>query len=129
MKPQPNVAWWMGSAFCVALGLAATVLAARGARAIQATARLSFLLFWAAYSGSGLASLFGPTVLPLKQHAREFDLAFASAQLVHLGLVAWLCVVGDAPGICVLILFGIAALWVYLLALFSIHRLQLANPG
>ena len=122
MKPQPTAALWMVSSFCPALALAAIVLADLGADergihwALRATARLSFLLFWAAYSGSALASLFGPTFLPLKQRAREFGLAFASALLVHLG----------APGISVFILFGIATLWVYFLALFSIRRLQLA---
>src|SRR5271168_2605062 len=120
----------MSSAFCVALGLAAAVLAALGAdergiqSALRATARLSFLLFWAAYSGSALASLFGRAFQPLKQRTREFGLAFASAHLVHLGLVAWLCMIGAAPDISVFIFFGIAVAWVYLLALFSIPRLQ-----
>jgi hypothetical protein len=44
--------------------------------------------------------------------------------LVHLGLVAWLCLIGAAPGVGTFIFFGIATLWVYLLALFSIGRLQ-----
>jgi hypothetical protein len=123
----------MGSAFCVALGLATCVLADLGADesgihgALRATARLSFLLFWAAYSGSALASLFGPAFQPLKQRAREFGLAFAAAQLVHLGLVAWLCMIGPAPDASVFIFFGIAVAWVYLLALFSIPRLQQAR--
>jgi hypothetical protein len=132
VKRQPNIALWMGSAFCVALGSAAIVLAVRGVDesgivgALRATARLSFLLFWAAYSGSALASLFGSTFQPLKQRAREFGLAFASAHLVHFGLVAWLCMIGAAPGFGVFVFFGIAGVWVYLLALFSIGRLQQA---
>ena len=53
---RPNAAMWIGSAFCAALGLAATVLLTLGpgvngtVLALQLTARLSFLLFWSAYS-------------------------------------------------------------------------------
>jgi hypothetical protein len=94
--------------------------------ALAAVARLAFLLFWLAYSASALASLFGSRFQPLKRRAREFGLAFASALLVHLGLVAWLCLIGAAPGAGTFIFFGIAAVWVYLLALFSIDRLQQA---
>ena len=122
----------MGSAFGGALGLAASVLIALGPEergihaALAAVARLAFLLFWLAYSASALASLFGPAFRPLKQRACEFGLAFASALLVHLGLVAWLCLIGAAPAVSTFIFFGIAAVWVYLLALFSIGRLQQA---
>ena len=113
-------------------GLAAGVLIALGAQkegilvALAATARLAFLLFWPAYSAGALVSLFGPTFQPLKQRAREFGLAFASAQLVHLGLVVWLCLIGAAPGVSTFILFGTAAVWVYVLALFSINPLHQA---
>ena len=130
MRPQPNAALWMSSALCAALGLAACLLIVLGAgergihAALAAVARLAFLLFWLAYSASALASLFGPRFEPLKRRAREFGLAFASALLVHLALVAWLCLIGSAPGVGTFIFFGIAALWVYLLALFSIGRLQ-----
>ena len=54
VKRQPNALLWMGSAFCAALALAAGVLAVLGADArgtdwaLRLTARLSFLLFWAA---------------------------------------------------------------------------------
>jgi hypothetical protein len=131
MRTAP-VRVWMASAFCAELGLAAGVLIALGAQkggilvALAATARLAFLLFWPAYSAGALVSLFGPTFQPLKQRAREFGLAFASAQLVHLGLVVWLCLIGAAPGVSTFILFGIAAVWVYVLALFSINRLHQA---
>jgi hypothetical protein len=123
-------ATWMVAAFCVALVLTALVLAvfgsgARGTQiALRATARLSFLLFWPAYAGSGLAALLGPTFLPLKRHAREFGLAFASAHVVHLALVGWLTYIGYAPGLRSFVFFGIAALWTYLLLLFSLSRLQ-----
>jgi hypothetical protein len=62
----------------------------------------------------------------LKQHAREFGLAFASAMLVHVGLIAWLCLIGAAPGLSTFVIFGMALACTYLLALFSIVRLQQA---
>ena len=120
----------MGSALCAALCLTSIVLAAWGSGergttiALQATARLSFLLFWLAYTGSALRTLFGAAFEPLKRRAREFGLAFASAHLAHLGLVGWLVYIGAAPARGVFIFFGIAVVWTYLLALFSIGRLQ-----
>jgi hypothetical protein len=123
---------WMCLAFCAALALAVSVLIALGTgergihAALAATARLQFLLFWPAYSLGALASLFGPVFQPLKQHAREFGLAFSSALLVHLGLVGLLCLNGTAPAVGVFIFFGTAAAWAYLLALFSIPRLHRA---
>ena len=132
VKRQPNALLWMGSAFCAALALAAGVLAVLGADArgtdwaLRLTARLSFLLFWAAYSGSALVSIFGPAFQPVKRHGREFGLAFAAALLVHLGLVAWLSWIGRAPNIHVIIFFGSVAASVYLMALFSISGLQQA---
>jgi hypothetical protein len=128
----PAVAVWMGSAFCAALALAALVLEALGPGvhgttvALQVTARFSFLLFWPAYAAGAMATLFGPAFEPLKRRGREFGLAFASAHLVHLGLVAWLTSIGAAPALGVFLFFGLAALWTYLFALFSIPRLQKA---
>ena len=128
----PVAAVWMGSAFCAALGLAALALAALGPGehgtivALKVTARFSFLLFWLAYAAGAMTTLFGPAFEPLKRRGREFGLAFASAHLVHLGLVAWLTYIGDAPSRGVFLFFGVAALWTYLLALFSIPRLQKA---
>jgi hypothetical protein len=125
-------ALWIFSAVCAALTLAASVTIALGAKqrgidaALAATARLMFLLFWPAYSGGALVALFGAVFQPLKQHAREFGLAFASALLVHLGLVAVLCLIGAAPDAATFVFFGIGAAWAYLLALFSIPRLRLA---
>jgi hypothetical protein len=126
----PVVAVWMASAFCAALGLATLVLAALGPGkhgtivALQVTARFSFLLFWLAYAAGAMTTLFGPAFEPLKRRGREFGLAFASAHLVHLGLVAWLTYIGDAPARGVFLFFGVAVLWTYLLALFSIPRLH-----
>jgi hypothetical protein len=130
MRPRPTAYLWMGSAFGAALVLAAVVLAVLGTSepgtkaALAATARLSFLLFWAAYAGTALTALFGTTFQPLKQRAREFGLAFAAAHLVHISLVGWLCWIGAAPGVAVFVFFGIALIFTYLLALFSIGNLQ-----
>jgi hypothetical protein len=85
MSSRPTAAVWIGSAFCAALALTGLVLAALGPGergthvALQATARLSFLLFWPAYAGGALTALFGTTFQPLKQRAREFGLACFSA--------------------------------------------------
>jgi hypothetical protein len=128
----PVAAVWMGSAFCAALGLAVLVLAAMGTGeqgtdvALQMTARFSFLLFWPAYAAGAMTALFGPAFEPFKRRAREFGLAFASAHLVHLALVAWLTHIGHAPPGGVFVFFGVAVLWTYLLALFSIRRLHQA---
>jgi hypothetical protein len=92
----PVTAVWMGSAFCASLGLATLVLATLGpgehgtVAALQVTARFSFLLFWLAYTAGAMTTLFGPAFEPLKRRGREVGLAFASAHLVHLGLVAWI---------------------------------------
>jgi hypothetical protein len=120
----------MSAAFAAALCLAAAVLAILGTgvrgtdAALAATGRLSFLLFWPAYAGGAMAALFGSAFQPLRRNGREFGLAFASAHVVHLGLVAWLCYIGAAPGLGTFVIFGVAAAWVYLLALFSVPGLH-----
>jgi hypothetical protein len=129
---RPSAAVWIGSAFCAALGLAVLVLVALGPGergtvvALQVTARFSFLLFWPAYAAGAMTALFGPAFEPFKRRAREFGLAFASAHLVHIGLVAWITYIGHAPPRGTFVFFGVAVLWTYLLALFSISRLQQA---
>ena len=116
--------------FCAALALAAVVLmvAGTGTGGIQTallwTARLAFLLFWPAYAGGALVLLFGQAFRPVQRRARELGLAFAAALSMHLGLVAWLCLIGAAPPVKTFIVFGVAVLCVYLLALFSVARLQ-----
>ena len=92
--------------------------------ALLTTARLAFLLFLPAYLGGALATLFGAAFDGLRRLGREFGLAFASALAVHLVLVAWLCATGDIPPVRTFIVFGVAAICVYGLALFSIGRLQ-----
>jgi hypothetical protein len=122
--------WWIWAAFAANVALAGVILAARGAgvhgteTALAATARLAFLWFWAAYAGGALANLFGPAFLPLKQHGREFGLAFAAALLVHLSLVSWLCFIGAAPARGVFVFFGTAAAFAFLLAILSFRDLH-----
>ena len=128
-RPAP-VVWWLVLPFAAELTLAAAVLALWGAddsglhAALLATARLAFLLFLPAYSGGALVTLFGPSFDRLRHVGREFGLAFAAALAVHLALVAWICALGDIPPIRTFVVFGIAALCVYGLALLSLARLQ-----
>jgi hypothetical protein len=132
----------MGAAFVAAAVLAAVTLAVYGTSAratntaLMVTARLSFLLFWLAYAGGGIAVILG--ALPaagarggisavgqfLKLHGREFGLAFASAHLVHVGLVGWLVWIGAPPGRNLFVFFVPPLLIVYLLVLFSLPVLQ-----
>jgi hypothetical protein len=122
--------WWMASAFAANAVLAAIVLAVFGAgkpgtsEALRLTARFSFLVFWLAYAGGGLALLIRPAATFLRRHGRDFGLAFAAAHLVHLGMVAWLCSIGATPGMGVFVFFVPPAVVVYLLVLFSIPTLQ-----
>ena len=122
----------MASAFCAALSLAVMTITLLGAGergtddALLLTARLSFMLFWLAYSGGAIAALFGPGFRVFKERARDFGLAFASAHLVHVGLVLWLCKIGAAPAFGTFVFFGIALAWTYLLAALSIDRLHRA---
>ena len=114
-------------AFGIALGLAAAVLALNGTdtkslvMALRLTARWSFLLFWVAYAGGAMAALFGPALAPLAGRGREFGLAYAAAQLIHLGLVVWLFQVSSRPPLSgeLIVFFSIGIFWTYLLAIFS----------
>jgi hypothetical protein len=125
---------WMGTAFAVALTITVTVLALRGddnksiRLALELTARFSFLLFWLAYAGSALAALFGWAALAGR--GREFGLAFASAHLVHVGLVIWLgMIMGRVPlsgGL--LLFFLIGLLFTYLLAFLSFGGANALGP-
>jgi hypothetical protein len=124
---------WIASAFSASLGLALCIIAVFGIKrgvvlALPATARLAFVFFWPAYTGAALTSLFGEVFSPLRARARELGLAFAAALLVHLALVACLCVIGPAPGLGTFVIFGVAAGCTYLLALLSIQRVRQALP-
>jgi len=130
MTTKLSLTLWVGLAFGFASCLAVTVFSIKGVEkegtitALKITARFSFMLFWPAYAGSAIATLFGPRFAPLKRYSRHFGLAFASAQLVHLGTVFWLCWMGAAPPVFDFIIFGIAAAFTYLLALTSIDQLH-----
>ena len=125
-----GVARWVGLAFGAELLVAAAVLGANGTTeagivlALRLTARVAFALFWLAYAGGALATLFGRRFEPLRRQARVLGLAFAAAMTVHLGLVASLCLIGATPAASVFVIFGTAAAFMYLLALFSIARLR-----
>jgi len=126
---------WMAAAFGVALAISAAVLISEGADnkgirlALELTARWSFLLFWLAYAGNAVAALFGPA--SLAGHGREFGLAFASAHLVHIGLIVWLGIVlGRVPLSGGLLLFFLIALFfTYLLAGLSFGGVKALGPS
>ena len=71
-----------------------------------------------------MATLFGSPFERLARRGRDFGLAFASAHLVHVGLVAWLLLRSPTPfPRSPLIFFGIGVFWIYLLALLSVRPL------
>ena len=130
MTRRHDPAWiWMIGAFAGALALAVAVLASYGTGpdglklGLRVTARWSFLFFWLSYVGGAMAILFGPAFAGLARHARVLGLAFATAHLVHIGLVVWLgVVIGQIP------LQG-AGLWFFLVALFFTYLLALLSFG
>ena len=130
---QRNTFAWMALAFLASLGLASSIILIFGIKpgislALRATARLAFLIFLPAYVGGPLALLFGNAFLPLRRHARDFGLAFASAMIVHLGLVAWLCAIGSPPPVKTFVVFGLAAVFTYLLALLTVRSVRELLP-
>lgn len=134
MRARSTTWLWMVSAFAAAAVLAAIVLAVLGAGkhgtvvALQISARFSFLIFWLAYAGGGLAVLLGAAAQPLQPHGRDLGLGFAAAHLVHVALVVWLCWIGGTPARAVFIFFLPPLATVYILALLSIGSLQ-RMPG
>ena len=120
---------WMGAAFLIALALALIVLAIFGAggqgieQALRITGRWSFLLFWLAYVGGAMAKLWKLQLGGLVHCGRELGLAFASAQLVHVGLVLWLLHITTGP-VGSMLFFWIGVLCTYLLSLFSLPRFR-----
>ena len=119
----------MATAFVIALALAAIAFANLGAGdqgtfvALRLTARWSFLLFWFAYAGGAITKLSGLRLGGLERLGREFGLAFASAQLVHVGLVLWLFNILTGP-VDAMVFFWVGVLCTYLLAIFSLPRLR-----
>jgi hypothetical protein len=94
--------------------------------ALRATARWSFALFWLASAGGALATLFGSRFRRLELHARDFGLAFASAHLAHVGLIARLYYVaaGSPLPSSRAAFFSIGLFWTYLLAILSFERIS-----
>ena len=125
----------MGVAFGIALAIAATVLVLQGADnkgtrlALELTARWSFLLFFLAYAGNAMATLFG--VQSLAGRGRELGLAFAAGHLVHIGLIVWLgTILGRVPLSGGLLLFFLIALFAtYLLAGLSFGGARALGPA
>jgi len=134
MEARRPVWVWIATTFCAAIALAigAVAVGHHGHRiglGLAVTARFAFLLFWPAYVGGALTSLFGDAFLPLKSHARELGLSFAAAIAVHLGLVATICLAGHPPPLETFVIFGAAAGCTYLLALLSVRRVREALPA
>ena len=125
---------WMAAAFGAALVLTAVTLMLHGTDnkstrlALELTARFSFVLFWLAYAGGAIATLF--RVDALAGRGREFGLAFAAAHLVHVGLVIWLGVLmGRVPlsgGLLLFFMVGLA--FTYLLAFLSFGGARALGP-
>jgi hypothetical protein len=125
MTARPNIMLSVSTAFGIALATAAIALALGGTGeksirlALELTARWSFLLFLMAYAGNALAAVSGWTAVAGR--GREFGLSFASAHLVHVGLVIWLGVMlGRVPLSGGLLLFFLVGLFfTYLIAALS----------
>jgi hypothetical protein len=137
IKRKADATIWMATGAAVALALAGSVLAVSGTDAgaivvaLQRTARWSFLLFWLAYAGGPLATSLHLASTSLLRRGREFGLAYAAAQLVHLGLVVWLFRISPQPPLAgsLFLFFAIGLAWTYLLAALSLGRLSaMAGP-
>ena len=126
MREATTADWLIGAGAVACLIPAIVYLVAPGGHklgiALDATARWSFLWFWLASSGRALAATFGAR-LPfswIARRVRDFGLAFATAHLVHLALVARLLYVSPTPFYRpALLFFGTGALCIYLVALLS----------
>jgi hypothetical protein len=132
MRDKSSAVAWMAAGFCSAVAVGVAILAMRGAgergvgAATAMVARVAFIFFWLTYAGGALAALFGSTFEGLARHRREFGLAFATALLVHLTLVAWLFRVSDRQPLSDLwiVYFVIGAVMTYALALGSVRLLR-----
>ncbi len=123
--PRPTTAEWMGLAL---LGGLILVLIAESADpkdqlglALRWTARWSFVWFCLASWSAALGILFGVRLRPLAMRAREFGLAFASAHVVHVALVAYMLYRATTPfARQPLIFFGVGVGFVYVMALITL---------
>jgi hypothetical protein len=127
MKSAIRTWLWMGSAFVGALAIAIGVLLVEGTGTsgtivgLRLTARFSYAFFWLGYVGGAMAVLFGSALTAVARRAREFGLAFASAQAVHIGLVIWLAWISPPQPLreAAMPFFAIGVVWTYLLAALS----------
>lgn len=130
VSPKPTTLGLMAASLGVGLAIVLVIYSVAGhgeklGLGLQATARWSFLWFWLASVGSALATLFGPRFQAWAHRARDFGLAFASAHLAHLGLVAWLLYSSATPfPRSPLIFFSVGVFWIYLLAFLSIRSVS-----
>ncbi len=129
IRRRAGTGLWMCAAFCSALALVVVVLSAMGTGekgtgiALHMTGRLSFLLFWPAYAGTAMAALFGPRFTILSRHGRDFGLAYASAHLVHVGVVVHLVLISGRPIMeAIMPFFAVGVVWTYVLAISSLKR-------
>jgi hypothetical protein len=131
IRRWPATFSWVAACFLIAFALAAVVVAIFGAGidgtilALQVTGRWSFLVFWFAYAGSAMATLFGRRVDGLARRGRELGLGFASAQLVHVGFVLWLYHIAPEP-VGAMPIFWAGVFCTYVLALFSLPQFRAA---
>jgi hypothetical protein len=130
-RPPASALPWMAASFCVALASAAVLFAVFGAGrggtalGLDVTARWAFLLFWPAYAGSAMATLFGPRFAGLARRGRELGLAFAAALLVHVALVLWHYRIATEP-VGKMLFFWAGVACTCALALFSLPQLRAA---
>jgi hypothetical protein len=127
---SPTTREWMLGAATVSLGIVLVIgaEATPGERlgvALRATARWSFLCFWFASTGGALVTLFGARFQALAGRGRDLGLAFASAHLVHVGLVLFALYISATPfPHFKLVFFSVGVLWVYILALLSVKQVS-----
>jgi hypothetical protein len=122
----------MVAAFAAALVVASGVLLLKRAGesgvgvGLRLTARVAYLFFWPAYVGGAAAALFGAPFNIVARRTRELSLAFASALLVHVGLVIWAALISPPQPLAdaVMPFFAIGVLWTYLLAGTSIDSVR-----
>ena len=132
MKPATRTALWMGAAFGAALAVAVGAMVIKGIGpsgvgvGLRLTARLSFFFFWPAYVSGAVTTLFGPALDIMARRAREFGLAYASAQLVHVGLVIRLAWISPPQPLldAVMPFFAIGIVWTSLLTISSMDRVH-----